>query len=446
MQKGLAFLTVIILLSASVVAFGLADITGWVVSWWREPTPPVIEHAYLYPIKVRPGDQLLLTAKVNDQVGVKSVMAEVEHENGNDTVPLILVVGRDKQGTWQAPWNVHDTLDQKWYNVTITATNTYGLTTTIILEYQDPTVSHIADQVRPGTFTEGQYIFPSTSTVGVGMTPAQKLHVNGSLNVTGNISVQGNISIGTGTVTISSSDITCANCVGSADVKSGEVQLRVSSSCSGSQGIQSIGSSGTVSCGTFSGVGGEVLVLHHPSGSGSVNCPSSYTTVMTGRSYIGYGDNNPGTDGDMTCVKTAFTKVGSSDGSDITAGYISSSTTCKVCIRDDAPVGSVLELHMGDSTTFTSACSATGVTLPSSTTWSAQFSSAGKSYAGTGVGITSGGTGGHLTCIAATYSTSVSSSGGSFGGGSSQDDAMFADSTSGTTLTATNCNICIRTA
>ena len=410
MQKGLVFVVLLVSLSFSVFAFSLSDITGWFVALFADPLPPEID-AFVSPVKVRPGDQLVITVSAKDDGGIETVIAEVSHENGNDTLQLVHTTGTKKQGTYQAAWKVHDTLDQKWYNITITATNKQGLASTVLVEYQDPTVSHVADQVRPGTFTSGRFVLDSTS----------RLDMQGS-------------------------ELNCTGCVNTTDVNSAQVQLRVSGTCSGSQGIQSVGSSGTVSCGTFSGVNGEVLVLHHPSGSGSVSCPSGYTTVMTGRSYIGYGNNNPGSDGDMTCVKTAFATAGSSDGSDITAGYISSSTTCKVCIRDDAPVGSVLELHMGDSTTFTSACSATGVTLPSSTTWSAQFSSAGKSYAGTGTGLTSGGTGGHLTCIAATYSTSVSSSGGSFGGGSSLDDAMFADSASGTTLTATNCNICIRTA
>ncbi len=244
MQKGLVFVVIFAVLALGVSAFSLADITGWFVAWFAEPSSPEFVTAFVNPVKVRPGEQLVITAAVKDAAGIESVVAEVEHEKGNDSISMLLVAGNKKTGTYQAAWVVHDTNDQKWYNITITATNVYGLAATILVEYQDPTVTHAAEQIRPGSFTEGQYIFPSTSTVGIGATPTQALHVAGSANITGNLSVagaanvtgnltvRGNLSVGS-TVVISGSDITCSNCIGGADVDESSLSGTASSLTAG---------------------------------------------------------------------------------------------------------------------------------------------------------------------------------------------------------------------
>lgn len=285
MKKELA-LVVLALLSISVSAFGLSDITGWIVSWFQEPSPPKFVDAFVTPVKIRPGDQLVITVSVQDSSGVEQVVADVSHEKGNDTLKLVHTTGTRKEGTFQSAWIAHDTLDQKWYNITITATNKYGRSATVLVEYQDPTVSHVADQVRPGTFTSGQYIFPVGSAVGIGTTPAQPLHVNGSLNVTGNISVIGNITIGTGTVTISSSDITCANCIQGADIDE--------SSLSGTATGLTAGGLSCSNCisGTEISEAGLVLTLDcqtNTATSASSTAPSTTATLDSGYTVTGGG-------------------------------------------------------------------------------------------------------------------------------------------------------------
>ena len=49
--------------------------------------------------------------------------------------------------------------------------------------------SHPAAEVTPGTFQEGDYIFPGSSKIGVGVTPTAALDVNGNVVVSGNVGI-----------------------------------------------------------------------------------------------------------------------------------------------------------------------------------------------------------------------------------------------------------------
>ncbi|MEE8402347.1 MAG: hypothetical protein V3R93_01195 [Candidatus Hydrothermarchaeaceae archaeon] len=100
----------------------------------QEPSEPRITDAYVDPLKVVPGDTMLVSAEVEDDYGIATVTADM---GGIETIELELVDGTIYDGLWQEQWLVHDT-EVKDYITTITATNVLGLTATAEVEWSDP--------------------------------------------------------------------------------------------------------------------------------------------------------------------------------------------------------------------------------------------------------------------------------------------------------------------
>ncbi len=140
--------------------------------------PPQILSASVYPQKVMPGQILVIKAEVKDNLIIKNIKASIETDDLPDVTRLLLVDGSIRQGIYERGWIVHDTSAQKWYNITITATNLLGKTASIIIPYQDPTQSHNASEITGGTFT-GNYTF-----AGGDININRNANLGGNLNVT----------------------------------------------------------------------------------------------------------------------------------------------------------------------------------------------------------------------------------------------------------------------
>ncbi len=130
------------------------------------PSYPEILDARVAPEKIPPGDPLYITAWIRDPRGIETIHVYIENEAGVDRVEMTLASGSLFDGMFEAKWISHDTLDKKWYNATIIATNTMNLSSYVILAWQDPTQGHAASQVRAGTFSSGNYAFPNNLSVG----------------------------------------------------------------------------------------------------------------------------------------------------------------------------------------------------------------------------------------------------------------------------------------
>ncbi len=161
---------------------------------------PVITNSQANPVKVMPGESLAITVEVADSLGISSAVVEFPYEGGSDKVDMILIAGAGNKHTYQAVWLSHDTLNQKWYNTTVTVTDTIGKQAVAQVPWQDPTQGHDASSIRAGTFSAGNYAFPnnltvggtnlfvdnSTGNVGIGTaSPAEKLAVSGNISITG---------------------------------------------------------------------------------------------------------------------------------------------------------------------------------------------------------------------------------------------------------------------
>ncbi len=100
---------------------------------------PVIASASVDPIKVVPGDVMLVQAEVKDNFGIISVIANM---GGIETIELDLANGSIYQGVWKKKWRVHDT-EIKEYITTITATNKLGQSATREVIWSDPASTNI---------------------------------------------------------------------------------------------------------------------------------------------------------------------------------------------------------------------------------------------------------------------------------------------------------------
>ncbi len=122
---------------------------------------PEIEAANVYPVKIRPGDVLLINVTAKDVYGISKVTANVEHESGYDLVEL----SRKKGNNYQGAWIGHNMKNMKWYDVDIEVINRYGISSFTKTKYQDPTKSHPAAEVTAGTFDAGDFTFQGNLTV-----------------------------------------------------------------------------------------------------------------------------------------------------------------------------------------------------------------------------------------------------------------------------------------
>jgi hypothetical protein len=122
---------------------------------------PQILSASVYPEKITAGQAMLIKAEIKDSLLIKNAKAEIETDDLPDITRLLLVDGSIRNGKYEKVWIAHDTSAQKWYNITITATNIFGKTASKIIPYQDPTQSHNASEIVGGTFT-GNYTFAGT--------------------------------------------------------------------------------------------------------------------------------------------------------------------------------------------------------------------------------------------------------------------------------------------
>ncbi len=157
---------------------------------------PEITTAYLDKAKYQPGDQMLITAQITDDWGIKKIEAQVENEKGWDTVNLILLTGNNRKGTWQGAWKLHDTVGVKEYKTKIIATDLSGQTAEKTLLWVDPVQSHPPEQIRPGTFQSGSYKFPDGLGIGVDAAASDKLKV--VKTSTGGNAINANCAAGTG--------------------------------------------------------------------------------------------------------------------------------------------------------------------------------------------------------------------------------------------------------
>lgn len=101
---------------------------------------PEILSAMADPPKVYPNQTLKILVEVEDEYGIQSATAEYFHEEGSDTVDMMLIAADEKRETYQAIWTVHDTLLDKYYNTKVTLTNRKGQTVTTDVEWQDPEI------------------------------------------------------------------------------------------------------------------------------------------------------------------------------------------------------------------------------------------------------------------------------------------------------------------
>jgi len=78
------------------LVFALVGISS--IGTTLELSKPQITDAYVDPVKVRPGDTMLVTAEIEDDYGISSVTADM---GGIETIELELVNGSIYKGVWQ---------------------------------------------------------------------------------------------------------------------------------------------------------------------------------------------------------------------------------------------------------------------------------------------------------------------------------------------------------
>ena len=135
-----------------------------IMSFFNIGIAPMIIAGNVYPVKVQPGDVLLLNISAKDVYGIESVKAKVYHESDYDLVNLALIDGTEKDGLYQGTWICHNAKNMEWYDVKIEVTNIKGMSSFMTLQYLDPTQNHPASEVTAGTFDAGDFIFQATVT------------------------------------------------------------------------------------------------------------------------------------------------------------------------------------------------------------------------------------------------------------------------------------------
>jgi len=145
------------------------------------PHPPIINSAFVEPLKVRPGDSMLVAANISDPSGVSSVYADM---GGIETVQLFLKDGTAYSGVWENSWLVHGT-EVKNYTTRLTARNLLGLESYAFIGWSDP-VNYIvpvnlnSTLVNPGETVEvSGTIFNATNTSDVLENNSLEIYLDG---------------------------------------------------------------------------------------------------------------------------------------------------------------------------------------------------------------------------------------------------------------------------
>lgn len=158
MNKKKVFISVLMPLLA------LAGVAAYGYILAGQGNQPVITNAFLDKTKYVIGDQMTITASVEDSKGIKEVKAEIDNEKGTDTVKLNLIGGDDKKGTYQASWTVHDVTGKKIYKTKVIATDSKEQSAEFVLYWIDPIPNpgHKASSV--GGDTDAERTFGSAGT------------------------------------------------------------------------------------------------------------------------------------------------------------------------------------------------------------------------------------------------------------------------------------------
>ena len=100
---------------------------------------PEIIFASVEPKKVVPGDIMTITAEIKDNLGIKSVTADM---GGIETIELKQGEGNIYRGIWENRWQVHGT-EAREYVTIIIVTNIFGKTVTKEIKWRDPTTDNV---------------------------------------------------------------------------------------------------------------------------------------------------------------------------------------------------------------------------------------------------------------------------------------------------------------
>lgn len=98
---------------------------------------PMIVSTSVNPEKVVPGDLMTVRVEVESSLDVETVTAEMPYEGSSDLLELELETGSERDGTWVATWNVHDTVVRD-YTTVIRATDIEGGSSKETSTWSDP--------------------------------------------------------------------------------------------------------------------------------------------------------------------------------------------------------------------------------------------------------------------------------------------------------------------
>lgn len=161
------FIVVILLIVFSISAAAL-NFNGFFEKIFNKETEiPKIISSELFPVKITPG-QVLLVRVIVEGNNIKDVSADINHENGYDTITLIMVAKDNNQRTYEGSWISHDIKNQEWYDVIVSLSDKNNNIISTQLQYQDPTQSHSWGEITniPDYITDGDdVLIPSGTAV-----------------------------------------------------------------------------------------------------------------------------------------------------------------------------------------------------------------------------------------------------------------------------------------
>jgi len=163
MKRGFVVLLIIVLSST------LAHASLWDFLMSAVPQKDTtLVSSFSDPIKVYPGQTLKVVVELEDTAGITQANAFFYHEKGSDKVSLTLIASNNNNHyTYVAVWEVHDTINLKWYKTDFKIINKKGKIISGTVDWQDPTQSHPAAELAPGTFPAGDFTFQGQVTAGI---------------------------------------------------------------------------------------------------------------------------------------------------------------------------------------------------------------------------------------------------------------------------------------